>query len=164
MTGREAIKSALEGTGKILAWFVNDFSDEDLFVRPVPEANHAAWQIGNVISGDIFFVSAEVPNAPLPELPAGFHELHGPKGTSNDGPEGFLTKAEYLKLFSEVRAATIAALMSLTDEDLDRPSSEKMRPYSPTIGTVFQLASDHTLLHAGQFSVIRRKLGKPVLL
>ncbi len=63
-----------------------------------------------------------------------------------------------------MRAATIAALMSLTDDDLDKPSSEKMRPFSPTVGSVFQLASDHTLLHAGQFSVIRRKLGKPVLM
>jgi hypothetical protein len=26
-----------------------------------------------------------------------------------------------------------------------------------------RLASNHTLMHAGQFSVIRRRLGKPVL-
>jgi len=162
MTGREAIKSALEGTRKILEWFVKDFSDEDLLVRPLPNANHAAWQIGNVISGDVYFVQFEVPTAKMPELPAGFMEQHGPEGASKD--TGFLTKQEYLDLFAQVRAGTIAALMSLADDDLDKPSSEKMRPFSPTVGSVFQLASDHTLMHAGQFSVIRRKLGKPILM
>lgn len=162
MTGREAIKSALEGTRKILEWFVKDFSDEDLLVRPLPNANHAAWQIGNVISGDVYFVQFEVPTAKMPELPPGFMEQHGPEGASKD--TGFLTKQEYLDLFAQVRAGTIAALMSLTDDDLDKPSSEKMRPFSPTVGSVFQLASDHTLTHAGQFSVIRRKLGKPILM
>jgi hypothetical protein len=164
MTGREVLKNALDGTRKTLGWFVQDFTDAELFVRPVPAANHVAWQIGNVISGDFFFVRTEFPSAPMPELPEGFLELHGPKGTSNDGPDGFLTKDQYLKLLEEVRTATIAALMALTDEDLDRPSSEGMRPFAPTIGSVFQLASDHTLMHAGQFSVIRRKLGKPVLM
>jgi len=40
------LTSALESSKKMLAWIVSDFSDADLLVRPVPEANHMAWQLG----------------------------------------------------------------------------------------------------------------------
>src|SRR5688572_13995996 len=98
MNGRQAIQTALKTTQENLAQFVNDFSDADLLVRPVPTANHAAWQIGNVIVGDIFLVKTELPDTPYPDLPAGFMDLHGTKGASQEGKDGFLTKAEYLKL------------------------------------------------------------------
>jgi hypothetical protein len=161
MTGCEAIRAALEATRANLPTYVADFSDADLLVRPVPGANHAAWQIGNVIGGDVFFIKPELPDAPYPELPPGFAELHGGKGAAKD--EGFLTKAEYLALFEKVRGATIAALGKLTDADLDRPTTGPGKAFAPTLGGAFIVASNHTLMHAGQFTVIRRKLGKPVL-
>jgi hypothetical protein len=161
MNGREAIQAALEATKAHLAWYIDDFSDADLLVRPVAGANHAAWQIGNVIGGDVFLIKAEVPEAEYPELPEGFGDLHGSKGAKKD--DGFLTKAEYLALFEKVRNATIAAVGKLTDADLDRPTSEKARAFAPTIGKLFLMASNHTLMHTGQFTVIRRKLSKPVL-
>jgi hypothetical protein len=163
MNGREAIKAALESTRSNLHWYVSDFSDADLMVRPVPAANHAAWQIGNIIGGDVYFVKNSVPGTALPELPAGFMDQHGPKGAGDDDPKKFLSKAEYLKLFDEVRNATIAALDKLTDADLDRPAPEEMRDWAPTLGHVFLMASNHVLMHTGQFTFIRRKLGKPVL-
>jgi len=164
MTGIQAIKTALQATQANVAWYLSDFTDAELLVRPVPGANHAAWQIGNIIGGDVFLVTAEMPNAAFPTFPEGFLELHGPKGTANDGPAGFLTKAEYLKLFDETRTATIAALETLSDADLDRPTSEGMQAWAPTFAHLFLFVSNHTLMHAGQFSVIRRKLGKPVLM
>src|SRR3954452_5007092 len=99
MNGREAIQAALTLTKGNLAMYVKDFSDADLLVRPVPGANHAAWQIGNVIGGDIYFIAPELPDTPYPQLPPGFADLHGSKGTAKD--EGFLTKAEYLALFEK---------------------------------------------------------------
>lgn len=161
MNGREAIQAALEATKGNLGWYISDFTDADLLVRPVPGANHAAWQIGNVIGGDIFLIKPEVPEAEYPELPAGFAELHGSNGAKKD--EGFLTKAEYLALFEKVRNATIAAVGKLTDADLDRPVTGAAKAFAPTIGKLFLIVSNHTLMHVGQFTVIRRKLGKPVL-
>lgn len=163
MTGIEAIQSTLESTRKMAEWFLSDFTDAELLVRPVPGANHAAWQIGNVICGDLFLVKEELPDAVYPELPAGFAELHGNKGTKQDGPAGFLTKDGYLSLFNAVRAATIAAVGKLTDADLDRPTTGSFKGFAPTLGKLFLMVSDHTTMHGGQFSVIRRKLGKPVL-
>lgn len=141
--------------------YLSDFSDADLLVRPVPGANHAAWQIGNVIGGDIYFIAPELPDTPYPTLPLGFNDLHGSAGVKKD--EGFLTKAEYLALFEKVRNATIAAVGQLTDAELDRPAIGPGKKFAPTLGKLFILASNHTLMHAGQFSVIRRKLGKAVL-
>ncbi len=164
MNGKDAIKASLEGTKSILNWYVGDFTDEELFVRPVPGANHTAWQIGNVIVGDIFMVRDQIPDAVFPELPEGFAETHGSAGAEKDGPEGFLTKAEYVELFAKVRAATIAALEKLSDADLDRPTTGRMLDFAPTFGQLFLGASNHTMMHAGQFTVIRRKLGKPVLI
>ena len=163
MNGIEVIQAALEGTRFTTNWFLSDFSDADMFVRPAPTANHAAWQIGNVIVGDLFLVKEQLPDAVYPELPAGFAENHGKDGAAKDGPDGFLTKAEYIALFDSVRAATIAAVGKLSEADLDRPTVGQMAAFAPTLGKVLLLTSDHTLMHAGQFTVIRRLLGKPVL-
>jgi len=163
MNGIQALQSALETTKGYVGWYVGDFSDADLLVRPVANANHAAWQIGNIIVGDIFLVQAEIPDANFPELPAGFMKQHGKEGSTDDDASHFMSKAEYLKLFDAVRGATIAALLKLSDADLDRPCSEKMKAFAPNFGKLFQACSDHTLMHLGQVSCIRRKLGKPVL-
>jgi hypothetical protein len=161
--GISALKANLESTRSMLEMFVADFSDADLQVRPVPNANHAAWQIGNVIAGDMFMVQAVLPDAEFPELPQGFADRHGSKGAAIDGPEGLLTKDEYLGLLKSTRAATIASLDGLTDADLDRPTEGSVAAYAPTLGMIYLMAASHTLMHAGQFSVIRRVLGKPVL-
>jgi hypothetical protein len=162
MNGVQVVKAALESTKGLLGMYIGDFTDADLLVRPVPGANHTAWQLGHVIAGDVFLIKEEIPDAAYPDLPAGFVELHSGKQTNHDGP-GFLTKDEYLKLFNAVRAATIDTVGKLTDADLDRPCVGKMKAFAPTLGDLFLMTANHTLMHAGQFTVVRRKLGKPVL-
>ena len=66
-------------------------------------------------------------------------------------------------LFDKVRSATSAALAKLSDADLDRPTTGQMAGFAPRLGDFFMLVANHTMMHAGQFSVVRRKLGKPVL-
>jgi len=51
----------------------------------------------------------------------------------------------------------------LSEADLDRPVTSNMAKVAPTVGSLLLLASNHVLMHAGQFTVVRRKLGKPVL-
>ncbi len=164
MNGIGAIKSALTSTATAFKMYLDDFTDADLFVRAVPGANHAAWQIGQVIVGDKMLVEEQLPNAKFPELPPGSLELYGKEGAKKDGPDGFLTKDAYIKLFDATRAATIAALEGLTDADLDRPTKGNMAGFAPTLGDVFLLVANHTLMHGGQFTVIRRAAGKPVFM
>ena len=44
--------------------------------------------------------------------------------------------------------------------DLDKPTGWEI---APTVGELFLLMGNHCMMHAGQFSAVRRKLGKPVL-
>ena len=54
-------------------------------------------------------------------------------------------------------------LSELSDADLDRPTQGRMATFAPRLGDLLVLVSNHTLMHGGQISVLRRKLGKPVL-
>lgn len=161
MQGKDAIKTALNATKDLFNWYVSDLSDADLLVRPVPSANHTAWQMGHLIAAEVFLVREQLPTVPYADLPAGFADQHGTKSAPSDA--GFSSKADYLGLFGKVREATIAAVSKLSDADLDKPTTGNMAKFAPTVGALLMLVSNHTLMHAGQFTVVRRKLGKPVL-
>jgi uncharacterized damage-inducible protein DinB len=163
MTAKDAIKSALNSTQHLLEWFVSDLSDADLLARPVPGANHIAWQLGHLINSESHLVHMELPDAAYPALPAGFAEQHSKDTAGSDKPADFRTKAKYLAVSKQVRAATLAALDKLTDADLDRACTGRMAQFAPRLVDLFQMVANHTMMHAGQFSVVRRKLGKPVL-
>jgi hypothetical protein len=162
MNAKEAIRTALTSSQNLLGWYLSDLSDADLLVRPVPTANHIAWQLGHLIDSEGHLLS-HVPGAVYPELPAGWSEQHGKSTAAMDPPKGFATKAEYLSRFNKAREATLAILAKLSDADLDKPTQGNMAQFAPTLGALFLLEANHTLMHAGQFTVVRRKLGKPVL-
>ena len=61
--------------------------------------------------------------------------------------------------YQEQHAAALAALATLSDDELDRESPEAMRGYAPTVGAVFTLLGSHWLMHAGQWIPVRRELG-----
>lgn len=163
MNGVQVIQGALGSTQWLLTKFVEDLSDADLLTRPVPGANHLAWQIGHLINSEVMLVKSELPEANYPALAADWADVHGPNAAGNDGPAGFRSKAEYIACFNGVRAATIANVGKLTEADLSRPTKGRMAEFAPKLGDVLVLVANHTLMHAGQFSVLRRKLGKPVL-
>jgi hypothetical protein len=162
MNAKDAIRSALNSSQHMVSWFLEDLSDADLLVRPVPGANHIAWQLGHLILSEQRMLGI-VPGATFPALPAGFAEQHGKETAAAEPPRGFSTKAQYLELFRRTRQATQDALERLPEADLDRPVEGQMARLAPTVGALLLLASTHTMMHAGQFSVVRRKLGKPVL-
>jgi hypothetical protein len=161
MKATEAIANAFKGTAKMLNWYLSDLGDADILVRPVPNANHIAWQLGHLISAEPHLVKMGIPDAKYPDLPPGFDEKYKKETASND--TGFLTKNQYLELFKSVREATMAVLSRLSDADLDKPVTGKMAEFAPTVGALLMLTANHTMMHAGQFTVVRRKLGKPIL-
>ncbi|MEX0819769.1 MAG: DinB family protein, partial [Pirellulaceae bacterium] len=65
--------------------------------------------------------------------------------------------------YQEQRAGTLAALAKLSDEDLDKPSPEAIQSYAPNVAAAFSMQGSHWLMHAGQWAVVRRQLGKPPL-
>jgi hypothetical protein len=163
MNGIDVLRTSLLSSRKMLEWVVSDLSDADLLVRPVPEANHFAWQLGHLIAAEIHIVREQLPSATYPELPAGFAEAHSKATAGSSDPGGFRPRTEYVALLSQIREATLAELAKLSDADLDRPSQGNLASICPNLGAIFALLSDHIMMHLGQASVLRRKLGKPVL-
>jgi hypothetical protein len=161
MNGTQAIQQALRGSQSIFTQYLSDLSDADLLNRPVPQANHIAWQIGHLIDAESKLL-AQVPGANSPALPAGFAEQHSKDKAAAD--KGFLTKGEYLKLFGQQREHTLSVVSKLSEADLDRPSTGPLAKFAPKLGDLLILISNHTLMHGGQFAVLRRKLGKPILM
>ena len=77
MTGKDAIKYALQSTHGMVGMYLSDLSDADLLVRPVPSANHIAWQLGHLIVAERNLLGPHLPGAAYPELPVGFSGQHG---------------------------------------------------------------------------------------
>src|SRR5437660_1751043 len=104
MKATEAVKLALSSTGDLMGFYLGDLSDADLLMRPVPGANHIAWQIGHLINSEKHLAVEELPDAAYPELPAGFADRHANQNAGAEATQGFATKAEYLDLFNRTRA------------------------------------------------------------
>jgi hypothetical protein len=99
----------------------------------------------------------------MPPLPEGFREAHANDKSQVDDPAAYRSKDEYLRLAAEQRRGTLAALASLKDEDLDKPAPEPLRHFLKTVCDVLNLQASHWLMHAGQWAVVRRKLGRKPL-
>lgn len=163
MNAKDALRNALTSTQQVLVWYLSDLSDADLLVRPVPTANHIAWQLGHLISAEVDLLGMQGTGAKFPELPAGFKDQHKRANAADESTKGFGKKEEYVALFNKVREASLANLATLSEADFDKPTSGPVAGHAPTLGALFVLLANHTLMHAGQFTVVRRKLGKPVL-
>ena len=161
MTAKDVFKQTIELSHQVATGYLSDMSDADLLVRPVPQANHIAWQLGHLISSEHQMASAL--GHEMPELPAGFAEAHDKDGARSDDPARFAAKDEYLALLEKVRAATLAGLEATPEADLEKPAPEPMRSYAPTVAAAWIIIGIHELMHASQWVTLRRKLGKPVL-
>lgn len=161
MTAAEAIVANLKTAQLMFFMLTDDLTDADLLVRPVPGANHLAWQWGHLIATEHRFL-ANIGHAPAP-LPDGFAEKHKSATAGLDAADAFCTKDMYRTTYAAVRAATIAAAEQTTPEEFDRPNVGPLERIAPTIGALYLLIASHSTMHIGQASVLRRKLGKPVM-
>lgn len=162
MNTHEALKLAIEGGNMVCTPYLADLSDEEMMLRPHPQCNHIKWQLGHLISSEHELVETAVPGS-MPPLPAGFAERYTKETATSDDPAAFDAKEELLRVQAEQRAAALAVLDSLSDEDFDKPSPESMRSYAPTVGAVFALVGTHWLMHSGQWVIVRRATGRPPL-
>jgi len=154
------IKPMLDVQMHVAKMYLEDLSDADLLVRPVPGANHIAWQLGHLIESERVLVDAACPGS-MPPLPQGFAERHSTEKAQSDNPADFLSKSEYLRLMDEQRSATLALLERLSEADLEKPAPEKYQMFAPNAGALIGGQATHWMMHAGQWAIVRRKLGKP---
>jgi hypothetical protein len=159
MNLKDSIRSSLRISDFLSQGYLADITREEMLVRPVPDANHIAWQIGHLIASERHLVEAAAPGS-MPDLPEGFAERHRRDGIASDNPADYLTKEEYIELAKQIRAATLEALDRFNDDDLDKPVAARVPPFVKCAGDCFATIGPHWALHAGQWVVLRRKLGR----
>ncbi len=157
MDARDAIKLGIECGGMVSMGYLEDLTDQELMHRPCPGCNHINWQVGHLIVSENQMIGKV---ASMPVLPAGFAEKYTAETSGGDDPKAFVAKAELLRIYQEQRAATLAALAKQTDANLDQPTGVD---YAPTVGAMFSMQGSHWMMHAGQWAVVRRELGRKPL-
>ncbi|MGD9635037.1 MAG: DinB family protein [Pirellulales bacterium] len=162
MDFKDAVRSQLATADFLVGKYLDDLTDAEILERPVPTANHIAWQLGHLIAAERHLVEAAAPGS-MPELPAGFAERHSRAKPVSDEPGNYLKKAEYQQLAKDIRAATLQALDRLTAADFDRPLEGRLPPWVKRVGDAFMTVGGHWVLHAGQWVVLRRKLKREVM-
>lgn len=158
MTIASQIKHELNLPSWVVQTYIQDLKGEDLLRRPVPNANHIAWQLGHLIEAEHSLNNMVCPGS-MPPLPDGFAEKHDRDAAKIDDPQHFCSKEEYLQLMETQRAGTLKLLDSLSDEELEKPSPEPIQKFGATIGAVIAGQSAHWMMHAGQWVILRRQLG-----
>lgn len=162
MDARGAIRCGLEMAEFISLGYLEDLSESDLFHRPASGANHINWQVGHLIVSEHDIIEGCLPGS-SPALPTGFAERYGKLTASSDERSQFCSKGDLIAAYRAQRVATLAALDKLSDVDLDTVSPEPIGSYAPTWGAAISMQGSHWLMHAGQWAVIRRQLGRAPL-
>ena len=163
MNGKEAIHSSANFSDLVLKSYVSDLDDNDLMTRPGEGCNHLAWQLGHLIASEVNMLNSVAPGKAI-ALPEGFSEAHGKEACGSEDASKFCNKQEYIDLYEQIRQATNSALNAATDSDLAAASPESFQSFCPTVADMYILMASHPMMHAGQFAVARRKIGKPILM
>lgn len=163
MSSKAAIQQTLDMSERILTNYTNDLDDEALRLRPMEGINPIAWQLGHLLSFERAMVEGIRPGS-SPPLPEGFDTTHSTDSAKANVDSGFSTLAEYRSLMQAQRAVTKALLESLTEEELAAPAPERFLKFTPTVSAGLNMVGLHNMMHVGQFVVVRRKLGKPVVI
>jgi hypothetical protein len=158
---KQAIRTSLAQSDFLVQSYLNDLTSADLLARPCPGGNHIAWQLGHLIAAEHHLVEQAAPGK-MPKLPPGFAERHKKDSAAKDDAASFLKKEEYLALAKHTREATQSVVAQLNEADFDKPVA-KVPPFVKTVGEMFLFIGPHWTMHAGQWAVIRRVLGRPPL-
>lgn len=161
MKSADAFKTALNMTDHVLNKYLADLNDADLLIRPGKGCNHIAWQMGHLIQSEQGIVNQIRPNSGI-ELPAGFKEAHAKENAGCDDASKFLTKQQYLDLYTKSRKNIKTILADMADDEFDKPSPKGWDQF-PSVGAMMNLIVNHPMMHVGQFVVVRRVLGKPIV-
>jgi uncharacterized damage-inducible protein DinB len=159
---KDVMRASFGRSKMVTDMLLADFTDAEILVRPVSGANHTAWQLGHLVTSLNYFGETIEPGS-MPPLPAGFAERHTKETAGKDDAAAFLGKSEYLRLLDTQREALVKVLDKLPETRFTDDAPAEMRDYAPKISDVLSLAAEHEMMHSGHFSVVRRRLGKPVV-
>lgn len=164
MKTTDFIRMSLESSTGWAMGLINDMQDAPLTQPTSKGGNHPLWVLGHVTRAesdllDVFILGKE---NRFPELESQFAMKSVPTANVDDYPP----MGELMEKFEQVRAATMAHLGSIGEDDLDKPSHapEEFGPLFGTVGACFAAMSTHIAFHAGQVADARRAAGRDPLM
>jgi uncharacterized damage-inducible protein DinB len=122
-----------------------------------PSCNHALWFVGHMATSDNFFLSLVAPDKAV-QLPE-FQVKFGMGSQPTSDPSAYPPPQSVVATMRERRAALLATLSSLSDDDLAKKTPDGAPEFLPDVASVFEMAIWHEGQHKGQLSVARRALG-----
>ena len=161
MDTREALITNLKTSAMVCRSYLDDLTDEEAMQRPHPQCNHINWQLGHLIASEHGMASA---CGELPALPEGFADKYSKEAAASDNASDFVAKTELMKIAAAQHEAVIKLVGGMSDEDFDKPGPESMRAYAPTLGALANMLGSHWMMHAGQWVVLRRQLGRDIVI
>ncbi len=162
MDAKDLIRQTIATTDYVCNAYLNDLTDEDLLHRPVAGANHINWQLGHLIAAENM-LGEMVKAGSMPSLPDGFAETYAKETATVDDAGQFESKANLMTAKEVQRAGLMSLLDQLPVDELANPSPESMRGFFPNSAALILAADSHWMMHAGQWAMVRRSLGKPAL-
>ncbi len=163
MNANEAIKINIDTADMVCGMYLDDLTNEEAMSRPHAGCNHINWQVGHLIASDYMMCTSCIPDC-LPALPAGFAEKYSKETAASDNVDDFVPHSELMELNRAQRKVIIELLSGLGDDQLGAASPEHFRAYAPTVGSIFSMLGSHWLMHAGQWVVVRRELGREIMI
>lgn len=170
MNSKQVIRETLAMADLVAQAYLADLSDSDLLLKPHASCNCINWQVGHLILSEHTHIGRIDPSF-MPKLPDKFEFLYAKSssGTIDSDSTGsqlvstdqLLDKKNLMDCFRAQRQATFELLDLQTDETLDTPTGV---PYATTRAALFHLQGAHWLMHSGQWVIVRRQLGKPVVI
>ncbi len=160
MKANQALRLSIDMAKMITDAYILDLNQQEWMHRPHPSCNHITWQLGHLINSEHQMIEGCFPGS-MPPLPEGFAAKYKKETAGVDDPARFHSREELIEAMNRQRQGTLAALAKCSEADLDKPAPESMRSYAPNFGAVFEMQGSHWLMHAGQWAVIRRQLGRP---
>ena len=163
MNGIEIIESSLLTAERLALMYLDDLSDEDLMQRPGLNCNTVNWQLGHLILSDHRMLAGWLGDR-LPDLPTGFAQRYDKQNAAADDPKQFDTKEQLLQVYHQQRQSLLQQLKRISEDDLQTESDAAIRGYAPTVGVALSMLPIHWMMHVGQWIVLRRQLGREVLI
>lgn len=159
---RDALITNLKTAAMVCGTYLDDLTDQEAMQRPHPKCNHVNWQVGHLVDSEHKMATAC--GGDLPSLPAGFSDRYAKTSATSDDASDFLPLSELKAIAAQQHEAILKIVAGMSNEDFDKPGPENMKSYAPNLGALVSMMGAHWMMHAGQFVVVRRQLGREIVI
>jgi hypothetical protein len=158
MSTKQHLRSQLEFARNFSESLLEKFKTPADFTHQVhPNANHALWFAGHISQTDNFFLTIIDPSKAVEKESYG--KLFGMGSQPTSDPADYPSPEEVLTYMRERRETLLEVLDALSEEDMAKATPEGTPDFLPNICSVFEMASWHEGMHAGQVTIASRSLG-----